>query len=111
MFGSERDDATGDCRRQYGEKRHDLCSSPNIISDQTKKYEMGGPFGMAGMWERSGAYRILSGNIRERKNVEDLRVDERIILKWILMEHDVQAWTGLFCLHFDITSYWVQQHH
>ena len=32
MFGPKRDDATGDYRRQHGEKRHDLCSSPNIIS-------------------------------------------------------------------------------
>ena len=54
------------------------------------------------VWGR-GAYKGLSGNMRERYYLEDLGVDGRIILKWILKEHDVRAWIGLFCLHFDIT--------
>ena len=56
------------------------------------------------MWGKGEAHRgVLSGNLRERYNLEDLRVDGRMILK----EHGVRAWTGLFCLHFEIN--FVQQ--
>ena len=39
----------------------------------------------ARMGESRGMYRALVGNLRERDNLEDLRIDEknrRIILKW-----------------------------
>jgi len=34
------------------------------------------------------------GNLRERDHLEDPDVDERIILRWILMKWDVGIWTG-----------------
>jgi len=40
---------------------------------------------VARMGEKSGKYRALMGNLRERDHLEDLRIDEknwRIILKW-----------------------------
>ena len=43
---------------------------------------MGGAYGT----NRSGKYRALVGNLRERDHLEDLCIDEnngRIILKWI----------------------------
>jgi hypothetical protein len=35
------------------------------------------------MGERRGAYRILVGKPEEKFHLEDLRLDGRIILKWI----------------------------
>jgi len=33
--------------------------------------------------EGGDAHRILVGNLREKDNLHDLRIDGRIILKWI----------------------------
>jgi len=44
--------------------------------------------------EGRGVYRILWGYLRERDHLEDLGVDGRIILRWILRKWDVAAWTG-----------------
>jgi len=38
------------------------------------------------------------GNPRERDHLEDLCVDGRIILRWILRKYDVEAWIGLIWL-------------
>jgi hypothetical protein len=40
----------------------------------------------------------LWGVLRERENIEDLRVERRIILKWIFKTCDGEAWTGLIWL-------------
>ena len=38
------------------------------------------------------------GNLRERDHCEDLGVDGRIILRWVIIKWDVGVWTGLFWL-------------
>ena len=35
-------------------------------------------------WERRSAYRVLVGNLREKEHLEDVGIDGKIILKWIL---------------------------
>jgi len=43
---------------------------------------------VARMWERKCEFRVLLGKLRERKYLEDLSVDGRIILKCILKKWD-----------------------
>jgi len=50
------------------------------------------------MGERRGAYRILVGKPEGKDHLEEPGVDGRIILIWILMKWNVEAWTGLFWL-------------
>jgi hypothetical protein len=38
------------------------------------------------------------GNVKKREHKEELCVDRRIILKWILKKWDGRTWTGLICL-------------
>ena len=35
------------------------------------------------------------GDLKERDHLEDLEVDRRIVLKWILKKWDVEVWTEL----------------
>jgi hypothetical protein len=47
-----------------------------------------------------GAYRILVGHLREGDCLEDLGVDGRIILEWILNKLVGRTWTGLIWLRW-----------
>jgi hypothetical protein len=38
------------------------------------------------------------GNLRERDQLEDPGIDERILLRWIFRKLDVGAWSGLIWL-------------
>jgi len=42
--------------------------------------------------------RFLWGGLKERVHSEDLRVDIRILLKWIIKRLDLEAWFGLIWL-------------
>jgi hypothetical protein len=84
IFGSERDEVTGGWRKLYNEELHNLYSSQNIIriiiSSRVRWVEH-----ILHMGERN-AYNILVASLRGRYHLKDLGVDERIILKWILVK-------------------------
>jgi len=45
------------------------------------------------MGDRTGVYRVLVGNLREKDHLEDPGVDGRIILICIIRNWDVGTWT------------------
>jgi hypothetical protein len=82
IFGPKRDEVTGEWRRLHNEELYALYSLRNIIrAIKCRKMRWAGH--VARMGERRGAYSILVGEPEERDQLEDLRVDGKIILKWI----------------------------
>jgi len=45
--------------------------------------------------------------MEERGHLDDLGIDEKVILKWILRNLDVRVWTG-FMWHRRGTNSWLQ---
>jgi hypothetical protein len=81
IFGPKRDEVTWKWRRLHNKELYALYSSPNIIlviKSRRQRWEGH----VARMGERRG---FGWGNLRERNHLEDLDVDGRIILKWILV--------------------------
>jgi hypothetical protein len=90
IFGSKRDEVTGEWRRLHNNELYALYSSPNIIRViRSRRLRWAGH--VARMGERRGAYRALVG---KGNHLEDPGVDGRIILKWIFERLDRRAWTG-----------------
>jgi hypothetical protein len=82
IFGSKRDDVTGQWRKHHNEELNYLYSSTNMI--QVRK-----PRGIrwVGHVAPMGSEEVYIGawwgNLRERDYLEDTGIDGRIILKWI----------------------------
>jgi hypothetical protein len=70
IFGPKRDDVTVEWRRLHNEELSDLYASPNVIW-VIKSRKMRWVGHVAHMWERSGAYRVFWGILRERDHLED----------------------------------------
>jgi len=94
IFGSRRDEVTGEWRRWHNEDLNDLYSSPNIVR-VIKSRRMRWAGHGAHMGDERGVHRFLVGNGRERDHSGDLGVNGWIILGWISRMWDVGIWTGL----------------
>jgi hypothetical protein len=62
---------------------NNLYCPPNIIR-MIKSRRMRWERHVAQMGDMSGTYRVLEGDLRDRDHLEDLGIEGRIILKWIL---------------------------
>jgi len=82
IFGSKRDEVTGEWRKLHDEELNDLYCAPNTFGVvKSKRMRWAGHIARRGSWE---AYiGIWWGNLRERDNLGDPGVDVKRILKWI----------------------------
>ena len=78
VFGPKRDEVTREWRKLHNEDLNDLYSSPNIV--QVIKSRRLGWAGHVARMGRGEAYTgFWWGNLRERDQLEDKGIDERII--------------------------------
>jgi len=93
IFGSKRDEVTGELRKLHNEELNDLYPSLNIVPvNRTKRIKDAGH--VARMGRRDMYKGLWLGNLREIDHLEDPVVDGRIILRWIFRKRDVGVWTG-----------------
>ena len=89
VFGSKRDEVTGEWRKLHNEELRDLYSLSNIVR-VVKSRRMSWAGHEAHMGEGRVVHRVLVGNLRERDHWVDLDVVGRIILRWIF-----RKWEGV----------------
>jgi hypothetical protein len=82
-FGPKREEVAGGWRRLHNEELHNLYTSPNIIR-VTKSRRMRWARNVSRMGEMRNVYNILVGNLKGRDHLEDLGVDGRLKLEWVL---------------------------
>jgi hypothetical protein len=102
IFGPKREELSGGCRWLHDEELHNLYPSPNII--KMIKWGMGGACSICYWWYIHTNF--LSENFKGRDHAEDLSVDKRIVLKWILGKYDGKVWTASVWLRME-TSGWL----
>jgi hypothetical protein len=95
IFGSKRDEVTGEWKKLYkGEVINDVYSSTNILRViKSKRMKWAGD--VAHMGEGRSVYRVSVENPRKGDHWGDPGGDGRLILRRIIMKLDVGLWTGL----------------
>jgi hypothetical protein len=83
IFGLKRDEVTGGWRKLCNEQLRSVCYSPNRIR-MIKSRRMRAIGHVAHMGKMRNVYKISVENCKGKSYSEDLGVDGRIILKWIL---------------------------
>jgi hypothetical protein len=103
IFGSKRDEVTGDWRKLHNEELHNLYSSPSIIR-MIKSRRMRWAGHIARMGEKRNAYRILVGKPEgkrplrrpRRRWVDNIKMDFRVVgrdgMDWIDLSEDRDQW-------------------
>jgi hypothetical protein len=82
IFGPKREEVAADWRRPYNEEFHIVHFTKYYSGDQIRKNERAGH--VASMGEMKNTYHILVGKPEGKNHLEDLGVDGKIILEWIL---------------------------
>jgi len=105
IFGPERDEVTGDCRKIHNEELNDLYSSPNIVRViKSRRMKWAGHVARMG---RGGVYRVLVGKAegkrqfgRPRHRYEDnIKMDLHEVgcgdRDWVDLAQDSHRWRAL----------------
>jgi len=93
IFGSRRDEVTGEWRKLHNEEHNDLYCLHNFV-EVIKSRIMRWAGHVPRMGERKGVYRVLVGEPEGKNRWGDPGIDGRIILKWIFRMWDEGVWTG-----------------
>jgi hypothetical protein len=99
-FGPEREKVARGRRRLHNEELLNQYASPNIRVIKSRMMR----------WAEYAAYKmryvhkILVRNLKGRDHLEDLGVDRKIILIWILGENSGKVWTGCIWLRTETSS-------
>ena len=92
LFGPKREEVTGDWRILHNGELHDV--QHHILSgDQIKESKCARHTACLG--EKRNAQRVWWTNLKEADHLQDLGLDVRITLRWILGKQAGSAWTGL----------------
>ena len=82
VFGSKRDEVTGEWRKLHNEELSDLYCSPNIVRViKSRRMRWAGHVAPMGRGEMYTGF--WWGNLRDRDHLEYPGVDGKIILRWI----------------------------
>jgi hypothetical protein len=93
IYGPKREEVTGEWRRLHNEGPYDLCLPTIICLVKSRRMRWAGH-----QKTREVHTLIWWGDLKERRHFEDLGIDGRIILKWIISESIGRTWTGLIWL-------------
>jgi len=106
IFGTKRDDVTGEWRKLHKEKLNDLCSSPNIFRViEPRRLRWAGH--VACMGERRNAYTVFAGKpvrkrplgIHRRRWENNINMDLQEVgcggINWIELAQDRDRWRTL----------------
>jgi len=92
IFGSKRDEVTGEWRKLLKEELNDFYSSPNIARVIKLRMRWAGHVARMGRVEAYTGFWLR--NLRERDHMEDPGIDGSKILRWIFRKWDAEVWTG-----------------
>jgi hypothetical protein len=93
IFGHKREEWNEDWRRMHNEELRNLYASLIIIRVITSRRKRWAGH-VEWMGEIRNAYNILVGKPEGKNHLEDLDVDGKIILEWILRKQGGRVWTG-----------------
>jgi hypothetical protein len=100
IFGSKRDEVTGEWRKPHNGELKDLYSSPTILRVIKSTIMRWGECSKYGVGERC-VQGFGGETLRQREKWGDPGVDGWIIIRWIFRKWDVGVWTGFSWLRIE----------
>jgi hypothetical protein len=100
IFGSKREEVTGEWRKLHNEELRDLYSSPTIVR-VIKSRRMRWAGHVARLGRGQACTMFLWGDLRERDHWGEPGVDGKVISRWIFRNWEMGVWAGLRWLRIE----------